>query len=385
MNYNNTKRACYMSYIGTAIANNLAPLLFVIFMDSFGYSYTQIGAMIFINFMTQLTVDALSVRFLDKIGYRTATVTGNICVMLGLIMMGTMAQFGYFALVLAAVVYGLGGGLLEVTVSPIIESLPLDEKSGQMSLLHSFYCWGQVLVVAVTTVVIKLFGTGVWRYLCCAWAIIPALTSLLFTKVPLDESLSSDEHSGFFGLFKHKFFVFALLMMMSAGASELVMAQWVSAFAERAMGISKFVGDLTGSCLFAVFMGTVRALYGFFSEKIKIIPALTASAALCVVCYLVSGLSYSATVSLLACALTGIGVALMWPCMLSLSSERIPDGGTAMFAMLALFGDMGCAFGPWLTGVVADSGLGLNAGILCGVIFPVIMLIGLFAVKKCRS
>ncbi len=391
--YGKTKIACYIASITGAVVSNLAPVLFVIFMDEFSLTYTQIGMLTFVNFITQLTVDAVSVRFVDKIGYRSSAVAAHIFASLGLIMMGVFSQAGYPVLIISVIVYAIGGGLIEVLTSPIVESLPSDCKSGQMSFFHSFYCWGQVLTVMLTTVAIKIFGSGVWRIACILWAIIPAFNAFLFTRVPLSSKLEAGTAGGIGQLFKKKFFIFALIMMLSAGASELTMSQWASAFAERGLGVSKVWGDLFGPCAFALLMGSARYLYGVFGNKIKIMPVLIASAVLCFICYIVAAVSDSGVLSLAACAVTGISVALMWPGVISLTCERIPGGGTAMFGLMAFFGDAGCAFGPWLCGAVADAtqnagaGIlgaseGLYSGILIAGIFPLIMIAALLMPGK---
>ena len=397
VNYQRTKNACYLAYITGAVVCNLAPILFVIFMDEFGLSYSQAAVLTGVNFLTQLTVDAVSVRVLSKIGYRAAAVAAHILAAAGLVTMGLFAKLcGFWLMILCVVIYAAGGGLLEVIISPIIESVPSQQKSGQMSLLHSFYCWGQVLTVIVTTVVLKIFGNGIWRLICILWAAIPIVNAVNFLRVPLAAALDEEKGRGVRQLFQSRFFITALILMLASGASELTMSQWASAFAERGLGVPKLIGDLLGPCAFAVLMGAVRALYGVFSSRIKLMPALFASSVLCAVCYLAASLSNSGAVALAGCAVTGASVGLMWPGMLSLMCEKIPDGRTEMFGLAAMAGDIGCALGPWVCGIAADAtsfygaGIfgaqpGIYSGILCGTVFPLIMLAGLFISRRCRS
>jgi hypothetical protein len=287
----------------------------------------------------------------------------------------------------------VGGGLLEVLISPIVEALPGDAKASAMALLHGFYCWGQVAVVLMTTLLLRLTGFSMWYIIPVFYAIIPAMNAVFFSRVPICPIVADGKNIPLRSLFKSKLFLIALMLMACSGASELAMAQWASLFAEKGLGVSKITGDLLGPCLFAVFMGTGRTLYGLFGYKINLRRTLVASSFLCILCYLTASLSQDPFLSLAGCALSGLSVSLMWPGMLSLTSERYPGGGTPMFGTLALFGDVGCSVGPWLTGIVSSSVMGVNAtaaaeklglraGLLTAVIFPTLMIFGVSMLKK---
>lgn len=402
--YRGTMLACYQGIISQAIINNLAPLLFVIFQDRFDISLERIGLLIMINFGTQLIVDALSVQFADKIGHRPLMVGAHIACALGLVFLSVLPNAlpsPYLGLVLAVITYAIGGGLIEVLVSPIVDSLPGDAKTSAMSLLHSFYCWGHVAVVLLTTAMLALFGQGLWYILPLVWAIVPAANIFNFSKVPLAPQISEHERIPLRRLMTNKIFLLAILMMICSGASEQAMSQWASLFAEKGLQVSKTLGDLLGPCMFAVCMGIGRTLFGIWGEKIRLSRALAACAALCVACYLVTALSANPFVALVGCAVTGFSVSLMWPGMISLSARMFTTGGTALFALLALGGDLGCSVGPWLTGIVsgaaqnmqrvmqlgAEAGLdalqtGLKAGLLAAVIFPLALLAGIWAFRR---
>ncbi|MDR2932646.1 MAG: MFS transporter [Oscillospiraceae bacterium] len=394
--YNHTRKACYLAYICQAVINNLAPLLFIIFQDSDGLSYEKLGGLILLNFLTQLVVDIVAARYADKIGYRTAMVAAHILCAAGFLLLSAaplMPVSMFAGLGIGVVTFGIGGGLLEVLVSPIIDSLPApsEQKAAGMSLLHSFYCWGQVAVVAITTVLLALMGNRSWQIIPLIWMLLPIINLFLFLKVPLAPQ-EHDKITGVGRLFRMPVFWAAMAVMVCAGASEQTISQWSSLFAEQGLGLSKVWGDLAGPCMFAVLMGLGRTFYGIFGAKIRLIPFIGVSAVLCVASYLITALSGIPVISLVGCALCGLSVSIMWPGAFSLSAARFPMGGTAMFGILAMCGDLGCASGPWLAGIVADAttgsgffasinnflfggdALGLKMGILVGTLFPVIML-----------
>ena len=397
--YRDTLHACYWGYITQAIINNLAPLLFVIFQTRFAISLTLIGQLILLNFGVQLLTDLFAIKFVDKVGYRFAVVLAQACSALGLILLAALPNLlpsPYAGLMLAVVIYAFGGGLIEVLISPIVNALPGDAKASAMSLLHSFYCWGQVAVVLVSTLALHFMGDGMWPLLPLLWALIPLYNLFLFLRVPLAPMVSAEEKTPLRRLFTSRIFVIAMLLMLCAGASELAMSQWSSLFAEKGLGVPKVMGDLLGPCLFAILMGLGRVFYGIWGHKLRLRRVLMCSALLCVACYLVTVFSPWPVLSLLSCALCGLSVSLMWPGMLSLTAERYPAGGTAMFGVLALMGDLGCALGPWLAGLISDTAqaaprlmalgqtlgvageqLGLKCGLFAAAIFPLLMLGGL--------
>ncbi len=384
--YKHTLRACYLGYITQAIVNNLAPLLFIIFQNQYHISFEMIGRLILINFGTQIVADILSVKYVDRIGYRKAAVMAHIFCSIGLMSLGVLPLImpvPYMGLVIAVMIYAIGGGIIEVLVSPIVEFLPGDEKASAMSLLHSFYCWGQVGVVLLTTLLLKVIGSSYWFVLPILWAFIPLYNIKNFLKVPIIEPHEDAPTMSIGELLSTRGFVIALLLMLCAGASEITMSQWSSLFAEKGLQVPKVVGDLLGPCLFAVLMGIGRSIYGIWGHKINLNRALMASGILCVICYAVTIFVQNPLISLLGCAVTGLSVSLMWPGTFSVTSATYPMGGTAMFGMLAIFGDIGAAVGPWIAGVVSDAvGLGLKAGLLVAIVFPVILVIGVMLLKK---
>lgn len=385
--YKKTIFACFISYIIQAIVNNFAPLLFLTFSQTYAISLEKITALITINFFIQLVVDMASTAFVDRIGYRASMIVAHIAAAFGLIGMAFLPEImpnPFVGLLLSVFLYACGGGLLEVLVSPIVEACPSDNKEKTMSLLHSFYCWGHVGVVLISTAFFAAFGIEKWKYLAVAWAILPILNTFIFAKVPMAELVAENETKlGFKRLFGEKIFWVFFVMMLCAGASEQAVSQWVSAFAEKGLGVSKTLGDLCGTMMFAAAMGASRAYYGKFGENIKIDNFMIISSALCVVSYLMIALFPSAVVSLLGCALCGLSVGIMWPGTYSRASATIPGGGTAMFAMLALAGDIGCTSGPTLVGYVSGiAGENLKLGIFCAVVFPIGILAALLATKR---
>ncbi len=398
-NYKSTLHACYLGYISQAIVNNLAPLLFIIFQNEYNVSFEMIGRLILINFGTQLVVDALTVKFVDKIGYRISVVTAHFFCSIGLIGLGILPiimHVPYQGLVVAVVLYAIGGGLIEVLISPIVDSIPGDAKASAMSLLHSFYCWGQFAVVLISTVFIKLAGEGWWSILPIIWAVVPVYNLFKFMRVPLVPAIPEHERIPVKRLLKSRLFLIAMLLMVCAGASELAMSQWSSLFAQKGLKVSKFMGDLLGPCLFAILMGIVRILYGLYGHKINLKKALLTSGVLCLICYTIAVFVQVPIISLLSCALCGLSVALMWPGIFSLTSEKYAGGGTAMFGILAIFGDLGCSVGPWIAGLISDYSqksvklvelgttyglnaqqVGLKTGIFAAAVFPLLMIVGL--------
>lgn len=388
--YNRTVTACFTGYIVQAVVNNFAPLLFLTFQRTYGIPLSQITMLVTINFGVQLLVDILSVEFVDKIGYRASMVIAHAFSTLGLMSLPLLPELlpNPFAGILAAVVfYAIGGGLLEVLVSPVVEACPSDNKEKAMSMLHSFYCWGHVGVVAFSTLFFQIFGIDNWRVMAFIWALVPLYNGVVFAKVPIPSLMEEGEKGLSVGeLFSTKIFLVLFIMMVCAGASEQSVSQWASAFAEKGLGISKMAGDLAGPMAFAVLMGLSRAFYGKYGDKINLDRFMIYSSALCIAAYLCISLVPIPQVSLLACAVCGLSVGIMWPGTFSRAAAAIPRGGTAMFALLALGGDLGCSGGPTLVGSV--SGLfedNLKAGILAAVIFPMLLLVGILVLSRGRK
>ena len=379
--------ASYGGYITQAIVNNLAPLLFLIFRDSFGIPLEQITLLVTFNFLVQLIVDLVSAKFVDKIGWRKCLVAAHIFASAGLVGMALLPSVlpPFAGLLISVTIYAVGGGLTEVLISPVVEACPTDNKAGVMSLLHSFYCWGTVAVILLSTLFLHVFGKDSWQLLTLLWAIFPLLIAAYFTQVPL---YTLEEHGESFSIRKlcgMRIFWLFVLLMFAAGASEQAMSQWASAFAESGLGISKTAGDLLGPCVFSVLMGSARAFYGKNSEKVNLNTFLIGSGALCVCAYLLASLSASPVISLIGCGICGLSVGILWPGVYSLAAAQIPRGGTAMFALLALAGDLGCSGGPTLVGFVSSAFDGeLKKGLLFAIVFPVIMIIGALIQRRSK-
>ncbi|MCI8771303.1 MAG: MFS transporter [Lachnospiraceae bacterium] len=385
--YNRTLYACFTGYVVQAIVNNFAPLLFLTFQKSYGIPLTQITLLVTINFMLQLVIDLISISFVDRIGYRISAVIAHVCAAAGLIsltVLPEMTQEPFVGIMISVIIYAVGGGLLEVLVSPIVEACPTENKEKAMSLLHSFYCWGHVAVVLFSTVFFYIVGIQNWKVLALLWAIIPLLNSIAFAKVPIAPLIDEEETGLKIGeLCKNKVFWIMMIFMVCAGASEQGVSQWASTFAEKGLSVSKTIGDLAGPMFFAIMMGSSRAIYGKFGDRIDLYKFMTLSCILCILSYLLTSLSPNPVLSLLGCGLCGLSVGIMWPGSFSIASASIPRGGTALFALLALAGDLGCSSGPTVVGFAASAfGDNLRNGILVGTVFPVLLLAGLYVKRK---
>lgn len=386
-NYQNTMYACFTGYIVQAIVNNFVPLLFLTFEKTYQIPLSQITMLITINFGIQLIIDLLSAGFVDKIGYRASAVMAHIFSAVGLLSLVILPELfpsAFAGLLTAVVIYAVGGGLIEVLISPIIESCPTDNKEKAMSLLHSFYCWGHVGVVLLSTCFFKFAGIEHWKILACLWAVIPVVNAVVFTKVPIASLIEEGEQGLSMGeLFKNKLFWILMLMMMCAGASEQAVSQWASTFAEMGLHVSKTVGDLAGPMMFALLMGSARAFYGKFGDRINLKKFMLGSSVLCILSYLIISLSPMPVFSLIGCAVCGLSVGIMWPGTFSMASASIKNGGTALFALLALAGDLGCSGGPTLVGAVSSMmSENLKLGILAGIVFPVLLVAGILGVRN---
>ena len=387
--YNKTMTACFVGYIVQAVVNNFAPLLFLTFQKSFGVPLSSITLLVTINFAVQLLVDIAAVTFVDRIGYRASLILAHLFSAAGLVCMTFLPQIlpGAFAGPLISVIlYAIGGGLLEVLVSPVVESCPSDNKEKAMSMLHSFYCWGHVGVVLVSTLFFKIFGIENWRIMALVWALIPIVNQIAFTKVPIAPLLKEGEKGHTIReLFGMRVFWLLLIMMICAGASEQSVSQWASTFAEKGLHISKTAGDLAGPMAFAVLMGLSRLFYGRYGDRIDLDRFMIFSSLLCVAAYLCISLVPSPVVSLIGCAVCGISVGIMGPGTFSKATRALPRGGTAMFALLALGGDVGCSGGPTLVGMISSVfSENLKIGILAAVIFPALLFLGILFLKKVK-
>ena len=385
-NYRKTLLACYLAFITQAICANFAPLLFLKFHTDYTISLGQIALIPTAFFLTQLLVDVFCARFVDSIGYRRSVILSEVASGLGLAGLAFLPDLfadPFIGVMICVVIYAVGSGLIEVLASPIVEACPFEHKDAVMSLLHSFYCWGSVGVILLSTLFFAVFGIENWKWLACIWALVPLYNIYNFATCPIERLTEEGQGMKIRELFRLPLFWLAILLMVCAGASELAMAQWASAFTEAALGFSKAAGDLAGPCLFAVTMGICRVIYGKFGPKMNLTKFMIGSGALCLVCYLLAGLSKNPVLSLAGCIFCGFSVGIMWPGTISIASPRIPRGGTALFALLAMAGDLGGAFGPSLVGAVTQqAGDNLQSGMLVGSVFPLILIIALILLSR---
>ena len=388
-NYKKTKIACYLGFITQAIAANFAPLLFLKFHMDYNISLGNIALISTCFFFTQLVVDLFCAKFVDRIGYRACIVASEVCSALGLVGLAILPDLlsnPYMGIIISVITYAIGSGLIEVLCSPIVEACPFENKEATMSLLHSFYCWGAVGTILVSTAFFAIFGIDSWKYLAVLLALVPAINIYNFATCPIEYLVEDGEGMSIPSLFKTPLFWVAIILMVCSGASELSMAQWASAYAEAALGLSKTMGDLLGPCLFAVAMGICRVLYGKYGEKVNLTKFMLGSGLLCVVCYVLASLFSNPVVGLAGCILCGFSVGIMWPGTLSISSKKFPAGGTAMFALLAMAGDLGGSIGPAIVGRVTQmAGDNIRTGMTIGLIFPVVLVIGLLFFVKMKS
>lgn len=404
VSYRPTTIACYIGNFVQAIVINFLPILFLTLHEGFGLSFEMLGLLITINFISQVTVDLAFARLIDKYGFRVFAVGGHIAAALGLALLAMTplmpdgAVYGW--LILSIVIYSIGGGLMEILLSPIVNSIPTDEKAAAMSLLHSFYAWGQVAVVLLTTLLLFLLPDGWWPLIAILWTVCPVVNAILFSRVPLAPPIPEERRTGMRRVLKDPFFFVAMAVIMTGAMAELCMSQWASAFMET-IGFNKVTGDLLGMCMFGVMLGVGRAWYGKMGGRVKLHRVMMFGSALAAVCYVAAAFFGAGALSLAACALTGLGASLLWPGSLSLAAERFPYAGAVMFAIMAAGGDIGASIGPWLVGVVAERApgvaafahfvetfgseqFGLRAGMLLGAIFPVISFFGILYLRKGR-
>ncbi|MBQ8094960.1 MAG: MFS transporter [Clostridia bacterium] len=385
-NYKKTLLACYLSFITQAITANFTPLLFLKFHTDYAIPLGKIALIPTAFFLTQLLIDVFCARFVDSIGYRRSVIVSAISSaagLAGLAFLPSLFPDPFTGILLCVIVYAVGSGLTEVLASPIVEACPFDHKDAVMSLLHSFYCWGSVGVILLSTLFFALFGITHWKILACLWALVPLYNIYNFATCPIEYLTEDGKSMSIHELLQVPLFWMAILLMVCAGASELSMAQWASAYTEAALGLPKTIGDLAGPCLFAVTMGISRVIYGHYGSKMNLVHFMLGSGLLCLCCYLLASLSANPLIGLMGCILCGFSVGIMWPGTISITSPRIPEGGTALFALLAMSGDLGGALGPSLVGAATQrAGDNLQAGMLIGGIFPLVLVIVLFMLNR---
>ena len=385
-NYKKTLIACYLGFVTQAISANFTPLLFITFISTYGITLEKIAMIPLVFYLTQLLIDLAAAKLADKIGYRTCVVASQVISAVGLALMAILPEVlakPFIGILISVVLYAVGSGLIEVLVSPIVEACPFENKEGTMSLLHSFYCWGAMGVILGSTFFFAMFGVENWKVLTFIWAFVPFYNTFNFVTCPIERLVEDGKSMGIRKLLKTPIFWLMILLMVCSGASEASMAQWASAFTESAIGVSKTVGDLAGPCLFALFMGISRVLYGKFGEKLDLTKVMLICGMMCAGCYLLASLSTLPILGLTGCALCGMTVGIMWPGSISISSQNCPKGGTAMFAFLALAGDLGAMASPAMVGNISEvAGGNLKAGFLAATIFPIILVFGLLLLKK---
>ena len=387
--YQKTLIACYLGFITQAIAANFAPLLFLTFHRTYQISLGRIAFISTAFFFTQLLVDLFCAKYVDRIGYRRSVIASEVfsaAGLIGLAFLPSLLPDPYVGILISVIIYAMGSGLIEVLVSPIVEACPFDNKDSVMSLLHSFYCWGSVGVILLSTIFFAIFGIENWRILACIWALIPLYNTFNFISCPIESLTEEGEGLSIRQLCHIPIFWIALILMVCAGASEISMAQWASAYVESALGISKSIGDIIGPCLFAVMMGMSRSFYGKYGENIDLMKFMIGSGALCLVCYLLSALAPLPFLNLVGCAVCGFSVGIMWPGTISIASKKIPLGGTAMFALLAMAGDLGGAVGPGIVGLVTQAANdNLKIGVLAGCVFPAVLVLSVLLLRRKRE
>ena len=385
-NYKKTLIACYLGFVTQAISANFAPLLFLTFISTYGITLEKIAMIPLVFYLTQLLIDLAATKFADKIGYRTCVVASQVLSAVGLFLIAILPEVlpvPFLGILISVVLYAVGSGLIEVLVSPIVEACPFENKDGMMSLLHSFYCWGAMGVVLGSTLFFAVFGVENWKILTFIWALVPLYNTFNFIDCPIERLVEEGESMGIRKLLKTPIFWLMIILMVCSGASEASMAQWASAFTESALGVSKTVGDLAGPCLFAMLMGISRVLYGKFSEKLDLTKVMLVCGMMCAGCYLLASLSALPILGLAGCALCGFAVGIMWPGSISISSQKCPGGGTAMFAFLALAGDFGAMVSPAMVGSLSElAGGNLKTGLLAATFFPIVLVVGLIILIK---
>ncbi|MBE6558921.1 MAG: MFS transporter [Ruminococcaceae bacterium] len=386
--YKHTVLAAYVGYITQAIINNFLPLLLLTFQSTWEIPLSKLTLLISINFAVQLTVDLICAKVVDRIGYRPCIVTAHILAAIGLAGLGIfpfVLPDPYVGILLSIIIYAVGGGITEVLISPIVEACPTENKESAMELLHSFYCWGHVFVILASTAFFALVGIDNWRILAGLWALVPLFNAVYFMLVPIRQlnEAADGEQIPTRKLFCMPLFWLFVILMLCAGASEQAMSQWASAFAEAGLGVSKTVGDLAGPCMFAILMGLSRLVSSRLTLKYDQGKLMVGSCVLCMISYLLAALSPWPVLSLVGCGLCGLSVGMMWPGTFSLASVACRGGGTALFAFLALAGDLGCMSGPAVVGLLSEQFSGdMKPALLFAIVFPLLLGLGLLLYRR---
>lgn len=394
--YNGAMGACYLGYVVLAIIINLTPILFMPLQKIYHISFSQLGGLIFVNFCVQVVSDLAFGKPADRYGVRIFAILAQVCTILGLVIFAFAADLFadvFVGLVIGTVLFSIGGGLLELLLNPIAASIPINaRKSAAMNLLHSFYSWGQIFVIIVTTLLVHFWGDYIWKWIALIWTIVPILTLILFSKVKLPPIVREGKvRTPLREIVKSKYFLLIILALVMGAASEHVMGEWSSTFLERAAKLPKIIGDVAGVCLFAAMMGIGRVIYYKTGGK-HLHQIITIGAILACASYIIIALSHEPLMALASCALCGLSVSIMWPGCIVLAHERFPDAGTTMYSLLGASGDIGAAFAPWLVGIVTDvvavqhgADIGLKAGMLVVAVFPAIMVVAMLLLNKHKN
>lgn len=413
INYKPTKLACYVGYITQAIVINLAPLFFAIFSDSYGIDNASLGTLILVSFVTQIITDITAVHLTARASMRVCAILAHCLAFTGLVLLGVLPSVmtnTFIALLISSIIYSVGGGLIEVVISPVVDAIPVSAtgeqgaaKAAAMSFLHSFYCWGQMAVVLISTLLLGIIGGDNWMFIPFIWAAVPFVNIFAFIKVPFPKFLSESERTPVGKMVFTRLFVVCAVLMICSGASELAVSQWASMLAEKGLSVNKVVGDILGPCAFALFMGVGRTVYGIMGTRLPLAKSLLASSILCVAGYLMITLFQNPTVALLGCSVCGLAVSIMWPGVLSLTAREFTGGGAVLFSLLAVCGDVGCSLGPWLAGFVSDNikpgaflalapfagleaeQIALKCGLFAAGIFPIAMCLAVIAFMLVRK
>ncbi len=378
-----------------SVIGNLSPVLFLTFRSLYGISYTLLGLLILINFVTQLTIDLIFSFFSHKFNIPLAVKATPLIAVVGLVFYALspllFPQNVYLGLVLGTVIFSAASGFAEVLISPVIASIPSKDPDREMSKLHSIYAWGVVFVIVVSTLFLLIFGAENWQWLAVFFAMVPLVSFALFVGSEIPPMQTQEKASGVLSFLKDKKLWICFFAIFLGGAAECTMAQWSSGYIEQALGIPKVWGDIFGVALFAVMLGLGRSLYAKIGKNIRSVLFLGAIGASA--CYLVAALVGIPLIGLLACAFTGFCVSMLWPGNLVVAAERFPTGGVFIYAMMAAGGDLGASVAPQLVGIVTDvmsanpttvafaetlglmpEQFGMKFGMLVGALFPLIAI-----------
>ena len=389
LSFGHTYFSCYIGIFVQAVVCGFMPLLFVMFNREYHIPLYLITLFTTVNFLTQLVTDTVSILFVERIGYRRLGVLAHLLTFVGLFLLGIASpkSDNLYAVIMSAVVlFSVGGGLLEVMLSPVIEGCPSKNKAAAMSMLHSMFGFGSAATILITTGAIWLFGWQNWQNIALFWSVIPLLNAIYFMFIPINDMVGKDERTPIKKLLSDRRFWGFFLIMACGGASEIGISQWSSAFAEKSLGVSKAVGDILGPCAFALMLALSRFSYSKLADKIDLEKCIIACGVFGVLCYSVAALAPFEMVALIACGLCGFFMGVLWPGTLSLAAKAYPMGGATLFALMALGGDVGCTTGPTIVGFVSSIfGGELKAGLLTGALFPLILVVGLLILRRKKA